>query len=474
MSTKPIIRIIDDEVLIQRTGRLILQKDYDVRGAVSGEEGIEFAKKTKPDLILLDIRMIGMDGFEVIRRLHADVSTSEIPVIFLTAEESEDVEVRCFKEGAWDFVRKPFIEEVLRQRVEHAIDLARLHADLRSEVDSLTVHAENLMVQTMLALSKAVDAKDHYTNGHSERVAKYSMEIARRMGKTRREQEDIYYMGILHDVGKIGVHEDIINKPGRLTDEEFAEIKSHTSTGYEILKTITELPGLATGARWHHERYGGGGYPDGLVGTDIPEAARIICVADCYDAMTSNRSYSRVRPQAEVRAEIERCKGSQFDPDIADVMLRMIDEDPEYKMSEQPPEEKEDVSTVEEKKEDGLTSKTIKELAEAYHLDLAVGLKNSDGDEEEYCENLRIFCGSIEKNSGEIRQYLDDKEYENYITKVHSLKSLAHIVGALDLSEHARQLELAGKDRDYSRLEADTPMLLEEYGAYRSLEEKLP
>ncbi|MBQ7564073.1 MAG: HD domain-containing protein [Lachnospiraceae bacterium] len=141
-------------------------------------------------------------------------------------------------------------------------------------------------------------------------------------------------MGLLHDIGKIGVPEAIINKNGRLTDEEFAKIKEHPGIGHEILKNVTELPGLATGARWHHERYGGGGYPDGLSGLDIPEEARIIAVADAYDAMTSNRAYSNVRPQEEVRAEILRCKGSQFDPGIADIMIAMIDDDTEYKMRE--------------------------------------------------------------------------------------------------------------------------------------------
>ena len=188
--------------------------------------------------------------------------------------------------------------------------------------------------EVMLALSKAVDAKDHYTNGHSERVAIYSREIARRMGKNEKEQEEIYCMGLLHDVGKIGVPIEILNKKGKLTDEEFDAIKSHTVTGYEILKTITEIPGLSTGARWHHERYDGKGYPDGLSGEDIPEEARIICLADCYDAMTSRRSYSVPKPQDAVRAEILRCRSTQFDPLIADVMVRIIDDDTEFKMRE--------------------------------------------------------------------------------------------------------------------------------------------
>lgn len=194
--------------------------------------------------------------------------------------------------------------------------------------------AEKLTREMMLALSKTVDAKDHYTNGHSERVAKYAKEIARRIGKSAEEQEKIYEMGLLHDIGKIGVSEEIINKTSRLTDEEFAQIKKHTEIGSTILRQITVMPELEKGARNHHERYDGRGYPDGLSGEQIPEAARIICVADCYDAMTSTRTYSTPKPQEVVRAEIVRCKGSQFDPQIAEIMLSMIDDDKNYTMHE--------------------------------------------------------------------------------------------------------------------------------------------
>jgi len=177
-----------------------------------------------------------------------------------------------------------------------------------------------------------VDAKDHYTNGHSERVAAYSKEIARRMGKSEAEVTEIYNVALLHDVGKIGISDAIINKPSKLTDEEYNTIKSHAIKGYEILKAISEMPSLSIGARWHHERYNGTGYPDGKAGEDIPEIARIICTADAYDAMTSDRSYRKALPQYIVREEIQQGKGTQFDPKIADIMLQMIDEDKKYHM----------------------------------------------------------------------------------------------------------------------------------------------
>ena len=166
------------------------------------------------------------------------------------------------------------------------------------------------------------------------RVAKYSKMIAEKMGLTAEECEDVYYMGLLHDIGKIGVPNEIINKPARLTEPDYDVIKTHTVMGAKILKNINEMPGLITGARWHHERYDGKGYPDHLAGKDIPEEARIIAVADAYDAMSSRRSYRNALPQDAVREEMIGGRGTQFDPVFADIMLTMMGEDSEYRMRE--------------------------------------------------------------------------------------------------------------------------------------------
>ena len=237
--------------------------------------------------------------------------------------------------GAIDFIKKPFVPEVLTLRVRHSIDLIRLQRNLSEEVEKKTKENERLSLHIVQSLADAIDAKDTYTKGHSGRVAEYSREIAKRFGYSRKDQNDIYMMGLLHDVGKIGIPDTVINKPARLTDEEFDLIKNHPVMGARILKNITEMPRLATGARWHHERYDGNGYPDGLKEKEIPEEARIIAVADAYDAMTSRRSYRSSLDQQKVRSEIENGRGSQFDPVFADIMLRMIDEDKEYSMREQ-------------------------------------------------------------------------------------------------------------------------------------------
>lgn len=212
-----------------------------------------------------------------------------------------------------------------------------LQQKVAEQTDELGIRQKKineLFIQTVTALSEAVDAKDRYTSGHSERVAEYSRMIAERMGKSIEEQEEIYRAGLLHDVGKIRIPVEIINKASKLTDEEYNTIKVHPVTGYHILRGISGNGQIAIAAKYHHERYDGRGYPNGLVGEKIPEIARILGVADSYDAMTSNRSYRKALPQEVVRGEIEKGKGTQFDPYIADIMLQMIDEDVNYEMQQ--------------------------------------------------------------------------------------------------------------------------------------------
>ena len=258
----------------------------------------------------------------------------EIPVIFLTADDNAESEKEGLELGAMDFIKKPFVPDVLTQRLRHIIELDRLQKNLANEVALKTQENESLSLHVVQTLAEAIDAKDTYTNGHSSRVAGYAREIARRFGYNRTRQDEIYMMGLLHDVGKIGVPDSVINKPGKLTDAEYSQIKAHPVMGDRILKKIKEKPRLAIGARWHHERYDGAGYPDGLRGAEIPEEARIIAVADAYDAMTSFRSYRSLLTQQAVRREIEDGKGTQFDPIFADIMLQIIAEDPDYRLKE--------------------------------------------------------------------------------------------------------------------------------------------
>ncbi|SFC07862.1 HD-GYP domain-containing protein [Butyrivibrio sp. YAB3001] len=333
-----IIVVDDDPIILKKTWNTLTDAGFKVVVFKSGKALLEHVKDNlAPDLILMDINMPEMDGFEVINELQkSKAAWKDTPVIFLTADEDEDTETKGLSLGAMDFIRKPFVASVLVLRVKHAVELIGLQRDLESMVDEKTKENELLFLHVVECLADAIDAKDKYTNGHSGRVADYSKEIAARYGYDEKRQEKIFMMGLLHDVGKIGVPDEVINKPGRLTDEEFACIKKHPAIGGKILSNIKEMPELAAGAKWHHERYDGRGYPEGLAGDDIPEEARIIAVADAYDAMASNRSYRGALPQEKVRSEIEKGKGSQFDPKFADIMLGMIDEDKDYRMRDKP------------------------------------------------------------------------------------------------------------------------------------------
>lgn len=218
--------------------------------------------------------------------------------------------------------------------IQQVDDIRRVRKHLEGEVNKKTIENEQMLIHIVQTLAGTIDAKDTYTKGHSGRVADYSREIARRFGYSESELNDIYMMGLLHDIGKIGVPDAVINKPGRLTDEEYEIIKKHPQMGAKILENIEEKKDLAVGARWHHERYDGGGYPDGIKGEEMPEQARIIAVADAYDAMTSYRSYRDPMPQSRVRDEIKKGIGTQFDPRFAKIMLEMIAEDKKYKLRE--------------------------------------------------------------------------------------------------------------------------------------------
>ncbi len=220
-------------------------------------------------------------------------------------------------------------------------DLEVLQRALKASVEKKTVEArerreklERLTNQMMYALVGTIDAKDRYTSGHSARVARYAKMLAQKKGLSPEKCQQIFTMGLLHDIGKVGVPTSIINKPGRLDDKEFAQMKAHPAIGSAILEKVSLFPELRAGARWHHERPDGRGYPDGLTGDRIPLEAKIIAVADAYDAMTSSRSYRPPMEQAAVREQIVNGIGSQFDNEVASLMLELIDDDKEYNLHE--------------------------------------------------------------------------------------------------------------------------------------------
>ena len=330
----PQILAIDDDEVSRKLIRGNLSDIARVSAVVCGRDGLSYLNTgNKVDLILLEYRRPGMTGLEVLKQIKSRDEFREVPVIMFTGEENESLESQALEAGAADFIHKPLVIPVMRQRVMNILNYFYLQNSLQAEVTRQTKlaerrqeEAEQLFEEMIMALAQAIDAKDHYTHGHSQRVAEYSAQLSLLLGDDPQQVRLIYYMGLLHDIGKIGIPVKIINKPGRLTDEEYDVIKSHSAIGAEVLNPIRIRPELMIGARYHHEKFDGSGYPDKLAGEDIPRAARIIAVADAYDAMTSDRSYRKGMMSQKVYEEIAKKSGSQFDPEIADIMLAYLKE----------------------------------------------------------------------------------------------------------------------------------------------------
>lgn len=323
---KKIILIVDDDRLTLSTAQNLLGDTYKVVAVNSGKQAYKYLDRHTPDLILLDINMPEISGFEVMSALQADLRWRKIPVIFLTADRSADTEVECFRVGACDFITKPFEPQIMLSRIKSTLELDGYRKDLQRRLDEKTREMERITIQAIMTVANTVDAKDDYTKGHSLRVAAYAELLTQRLGWSEDDVQNAYYVAMLHDVGKIGVPDAVLNKPFKLTDLEFRLIKNHTIMGAEILKDFKMFPNVDVGAKYHHERYDGKGYPEGLKAESIPLIARIIALVDSYDAMTSNRVYRRRLNDDIVMQELESGKGSQWDPDLVDIFMELIKE----------------------------------------------------------------------------------------------------------------------------------------------------
>ena len=321
------ILIVDDNKTNLTVAKNELSKEYLVTPVISGFQALQFLEKKATDLILLDINMPEMDGKETMRRIREKKEWAKIPIIFLTADSSPETEAQCLSDGADDFIAKPFVPQVMKSRVSRILELSEFRNDLEAKLAEKTKQVELITLNAIMAIANTIEAKDRYTRGHSNRVARFCVEIATRMGMEEEKIKTLNFMALLHDIGKIGVPDEILNKPMPLDDDDFAIVKQHPTIGSDILKDITSIPDVHLGALYHHERYDGTGYPMGLKGQEIPIEARMIAIADSYDAMSSNRAYREALSKEEVIEELTNGKGTQFDPEILDVFLEMLEED---------------------------------------------------------------------------------------------------------------------------------------------------
>jgi len=322
------VLVVDDEEFLRSIVRERLEiAGYSVEEASNGNEALALLQSGGPYSVLLtDIRMPGMDGITLLREWGKKSPGSA--GIVMSANAELDTAVHALKMGACDYITKPFNFDVLLITIENALrkkDLERqlddYRANLENKVKEQTDVINSMYVRSIDAMIKALEAKDFYTRGHSQRVTLYSVAIAEELGVKGQELEDLYRASVLHDLGKIGVREAVLNKPGKLTEEEFADIICHPETAVRILEPIPFFRPLLPAILHHHERFDGKGYPSRLVGKNIPLASRIMTIADTFDAMTSTRAYRKALPVADAIAEIRRCSGTQFDPDIVPAFL---------------------------------------------------------------------------------------------------------------------------------------------------------
>jgi putative two-component system response regulator len=307
------ILVVDDDLMIVDVlTRFLSREGYGVITAQNGIEALEKVNRYQPDLILLDVTMPEMDGFTTCRRLKDDERTALIPITMLTGLDDREHRTRGIEAGADDFLTKPFEHSILRARIRSQLRLKRLTDQLE--------HTENVIFM----LAQAVEAKDAYTEGHLRRLRSYGEQLALARGLSYGDVRAVRYGGILHDIGKIGISEAILLKPGPLDDAEIAQIRYHPEIGARIISQMRFAREVGPIILGHHEHWDGSGYPNGLRGEEIPIGARIITIVDAYDAMTTDRPYRKALGLEEVIRRLRASRGTQFDPSTLDVFLDLL------------------------------------------------------------------------------------------------------------------------------------------------------
>jgi len=344
---KPCIFLVDDNIVNLNMGKNALQEKYTVITIPSGEKLFTSLRNLKPDLILLDIEMPGMSGYDTIKGLKINPETSHIPVIFLTSKNTSEDEVLGFSLGAVDYITKPFSQPILLKRVE-------LHLLLQSQQEMIFEYSKHLIdlvnVRTddisglqnavIMWAAEVIEFRDSETGQHVERVQKY-LEVMLNEMMTMDifapevitwENDAFLKSALLHDVGKIKIRDDVLLKPSRLTEEEFVKMKLHSLYGKTLLEKLKErvpkqafLEYAIVLAHRHHERWDGTGYPDGLKGEEIPLQARMMALADVYDALITERPYKKALPHEEAMKIIAEGRGTQFDPNLTDLFIKLSD-----------------------------------------------------------------------------------------------------------------------------------------------------
>ncbi len=307
-----ILIVEDDPRSMKLVEAYLLPEGYETIKAVDGLEALSKLEKEDVDLILLDIMLPGMDGYEVCRQIKGDKKMRFIPIVMMTALSETSDKVKGIEMGTDDFLTKPVNREELLARVKSLVNVKRLNMQLED--------AENVL----FVLINMLEAKDPYTKGHSQRVTNIALKLAKELRLSSRDQDILKRAGLVHDIGKVGISEAVLNKPGPLTKEEFEHIKNHPALSEKICSPLNSMKDLLSIIRHHHERVDGKGYPDGLKGTEIPLGAKILAIADAYDAMDSDRPYRGNMPKEEIKRIFREGSGTQWDSQLVELFLNVM------------------------------------------------------------------------------------------------------------------------------------------------------
>jgi len=332
--TRQTILVVDDTPENIDVLRGILADTYKVKAATSGPRALSICAKAPPDLVLLDVMMPDMDGYEVCRRLKQDAATRAIPVIFVTAKSEVEDETRGFELGAVDYITKPVSPPLVRARVRTQLALYDQNRVLEqkvlertAEIRALNREIEETQKEVVFTMGAIGETRSRETGNHVRRVAEYSRLFALHYGLSEQEAELIKMASPMHDIGKVGIPDSILHKPGRLTDEEFAQMQRHAELGYQMLCHSSRpiLKAAATLAYEHHEKWDGSGYPRGLAGEAIHLYGRITAIADVFDALGSDRCYKRAWPDDRIFALMRSERGRHFEPRLVDIFFEQLD-----------------------------------------------------------------------------------------------------------------------------------------------------
>ncbi|MDG2614662.1 two-component system response regulator [Thermoleptolyngbya sichuanensis XZ-Cy5] len=313
-SEKPKILVVDDHPSSRMTAVALLSVEgYDVLEVDSGTAALSCVAQANPDLILLDVMMPGMDGYEVCRQLKQDEHTRLIPVVFVTALNDRRARLRGIEAGGDDFLSKPFDQLELSARVSSLVRQKRLNEDLD--------HAE----QVLFSIARTIESRDPNTGDHCERLVQLGKAFGEFLGLSRTEARDLMWGGYLHDIGKVGIPDAVLLKVGQLSPEEWMIMRQHVLIGERICQPLRTMQGVVPIIRHHHERWDGSGYPDGLKGNEIPYLAQVFQLIDIYDALTSERTYkSAFSPEEALKIMIEETAKGWRNPDLMDKFSNFI------------------------------------------------------------------------------------------------------------------------------------------------------